>query len=70
MGVSAGLTVLGSDLYVAMGNGPLNPQNGTYGNAIVKLSTPDMVVRHSAYLLPAFPTVYCLCAQRECSGST
>ena len=43
-GVSAGLTVLGSDLYVAMGNGPLDPQNGTYGNAIVKLSTPDMVV--------------------------
>ncbi len=44
MGVSAGLTVLGSDLYVAMGNGPLNPQNGTYGNAVVKLTTPDMVV--------------------------
>ena len=39
-----GLTVLGSNLYVAMGNGPLIPQNGTYGNAVIKLTTPDMVV--------------------------
>ena len=42
--VLTGLTVLGSFLYVAMGNGPLVPQNGTYGNAVIKLTTPDMVV--------------------------
>ena len=44
MALCAGLTVLGSNLYVAMGSRPLAPQNGTYGDAVIKLSTPDMVV--------------------------
>ncbi len=57
--MTTGLTVLGSDLYVALGNGPLSPQNGTYGNAIVKLSTPDMVVRRSTYLVPTSLPLHC-----------
>lgn len=36
--------MLGSDLYVAVGNGLLNFQNGSYGNGVIKLSLPDMVV--------------------------
>lgn len=32
-----------------MGNGPLNAQIGTYGNAVVKLSVPDMTVSVSCF---------------------
>ena len=55
----AGLTVLGSNLYVALGSGPLAPQNGTYGDAVMKLSTPDMVVSD-----PGGPSI---CSLLHCS---
>ena len=40
----AGLVVLGNSLYMAMGDGPLSAQNGSYGNAVINMSIPDLVV--------------------------
>ena len=42
----AGLVIFNDSMWVATGNGGYGPKNDQYGNCVLKLSLPDMVVSH------------------------
>lgn len=44
-GEVAGPMIFSNSMYIATGNGGYNPLIGQYGNSVLRLSLPDLVVR-------------------------